>query len=385
MPSYFIKTFGCQANTSDSERIAGDYQARGYREAKSWKSAAEIVVNTCAVRERAEQRARGFLNNVNKYFIQSPQSRPKIILTGCMIHHGVNKLHEMLPIVDEVLPISEVGFNSKAIRHDKTHAWVPISTGCNSFCTFCIVPFARGREQSRPLEDILAEAKDLAAHGYTEITLLGMNVNSWGLEKVGIGFRKLLMNTEKRLSRSELPSNQSQYLKPRGIPPFVKLLKQLSTISGIRTIRFLTSNPWDFHDELITEIAQNQKIDRYVHLPIQSGSNKILQKMNRGYTKKDYLHLVQKLRRQIPDVLLGTDIIVGFPGETEADFQETVSLAKTINWQVAFVAQYSPRPGTAAWRLFPDDISPQEKKRRWEILDALINKSNLKNRPKIVS
>lgn len=385
MPSYFIKTFGCQANTSDSERIAGDYQARGYQEAKSWQTANEIIVNTCAVRERAEQRARGFLNNVNKYFIQSNRSRPKIILSGCMTHHGVNKLHEMLPMVDEVLPISEVGFNSQPVRHDQTHAWVPISTGCNSFCTYCIVPFSRGREKSRPMADIVHEVEQLASQGYSEITLLGMNVNSYGLEKVGIGFRKLLMSTEKRFTRSALPSNKSQYLSPRGLSPFVNLIRQISAIPGIHLIRFLTSNPWDFYEDLIEEIAHNHKVDRYIHLPIQSGSNQILNKMNRGYTKEDYVKLVRKLRHHIPNVILGTDIIVGFPGETQADFQETVDLAKKINWQVAFVAQYSPRPGTAAWRLYPDNISPQEKKRRWEILDELINKRHLKTRPKIVS
>ena len=387
---YFIKTFGCQANTSDSERIAGDYEARGYQLAKSWHETDELVVNTCAVRERAEQRARGFLNNVSKYFIQRPTTclpagRPKVILTGCMLHHGAQNIHQILPIVDEILPINEVGFNSPAIRHDLHHAWVPISTGCNSFCTYCIVPFSRGREQSRPASDILSEVTALAHQGYSEITLLGMNVNSYGLEKVGIVFRKLLMNTDKQFSRADLPTNQSQYLQPQGLPPFVKLLRQISRIHGIQVIRFLTSNPWDFHDELITEIANNPKIDRYIHLPIQSGSNNILKRMNRGYTRADYVNIVHKLRKKVPDVILGTDIIVGFPGETEADFQATVTLAKQVGWQLAFVAQYSPRPGTAAWRLYPDIVSPQEKKRRWEILDQIINKNNLKNRPKIVS
>lgn len=381
---YFIHTFGCQSNKSDSERISGDYEARGFTEAKSWRTADEIIVNTCAVRQRAEDKARGFLLNVVKYFEDRGKTKPKLILTGCMTHHGETKLYELLPMIDEILPINEVGFNSAAVRKDKKHAWIPISLGCNSFCTYCIVPYSRGREQSRPFEAIMTEVNDLAAKGYNEITLLGMNVNSWGLEKVGIGFRKMLMNTDKKFSIEDLPNNQSQYMKPKGVPPFVKLLRAVSAVPGIEVVRFITSNPWDFHDELIEEIATNKKIDRYVHLPIQSGSNQILKKMNRGYTKEDYLNVLTKLRAKSPDVVVGTDIIVGFPGETDEDFEETVAVAKIADWKVGFVAQYSPRPGTAAWRAYPDDISPQVKKKRWEILDQIINKDNLKNRPKVI-
>ena len=382
--TYFIKTFGCQMNKSDSERIAGDYQARGYKEAHSWKEAHEIVVNTCAVRQSAEDRANGFLLNVKTYFSELKLPHAKLILTGCMTHHGDRKIYEMFPMIDEILPIGEVGFNSQAVRRDTYHAWVPISTGCNSFCTFCIVPYSRGREKSRPMHEIISEVKKLAREGYREATLLGMNVNSWGLEKVGIGFRKLLMDKDKKFKREDLPSNQSQYLRPNGTPPFVKLIRRIAKIKGIEKIRFLTSNPWDFHDELIAEIARNNKIDRYIHLPIQSGSNKILKLMNRGYTKEDYINLVQKLRKKVPDVAIGTDIIVGFPGETETDFQETVSLANTMGWKIAFVARYSPRPGTASFRIYHDGISLKEKDRRWNILDEIINKKNLNIRPKIV-
>ncbi len=383
---FYLKTFGCQANTSDSERIAGDYLARGYQPTKSWKQADEIVVNSCAVRERAEQRVRGFIHNLKLYYENHPDlSKPKIILTGCMIHHGAEKLRQMISFLDEVLPISEVGFNHPPLRQSQTHAWIPISTGCNSFCTYCIVPFSRGRESSRPMVDILNEASALVDRGYTEITLLGMNVNSYGLEKMGISLRKLLMSTDKKMTQNDLPSVQSQYQSPSGLPPFVSLLKKLSALEGLQTIRFLSSNPWDFYDELIEEIAQNPKIDRYIHLPIQSGSDRILKLMNRGYTQRDYVRLVTKLRQKAPGVVIGTDIIVGFPGETEADFQETVKLAQEINWKVGFVAQYSPRPGTAASRLFVDDIPAAEKKRRWEILDQIINKANLVERPLVVS
>ena len=381
--TYFIHTFGCQSNKSDSERIEGDYQARGFTEAKSWQDCDELVVNTCAVRQRAEDRVQGFLYNVKVHFSQLKQSRPKIILTGCMTHHGDEKLYKILPVVDEILPISEVGFNQTAIRKDKKHAWIPVSKGCNSFCTYCIVPYSRGRERSRSKDEILHEVRDLVDQGYEEITLLGMNVNSWGLEKVGIGFRKMMMRDE-GFSRKDLPENQSQYLSPSGTPPFVKLLQEISEFKEIKMIRFMTSNPWDFHDELIEEIGRNKKIDRYVHLPIQSGSNDVLYRMNRGYTKEKYLEIANKLRQADQAIVLGTDIIVGFPGETDEEFQETLDLAKEINWLVAFVAIYSPRPGTASWRIYEDDISHKVKKERWEILDQLINKDNLAERPKVV-
>lgn len=386
--TYFIHTFGCQSNKSDSERIAGDYQARGYTKAKSWKDCDELIVNTCAVRQRAEHRAQGFIHNVITYYDEQHTKdksikRPKIILTGCMLHHGKNKVMDMIPAIDEVLPINEVGFNQAAIRKDKNHAWVPISAGCNSFCTYCIVPYSRGREQSRSMESILEEVENLVKKGYCEITLLGQNVNSWGLEKIGIGLRKMLMSNEK-LTREKLPDNQSQYLKPKGTPPFVKLLQEISKFDEIKIIRFLSSNPWDFHDELIDEIGKNKKIDRYVHLPIQSGSNDVLHRMNRGYTKESYLEIVEKLRKADPEITLGTDIVVGFGGETEKEFQETVDLAKEIDWHVGFVAMYSPRPGTAAHKLYPDDIPHHVKKKRWDILDEIINKKNLTKRPKVV-
>lgn len=385
MSTYYIHTFGCQSNKSDSERIAGDYEARGYTLADNWRVCDELVINTCAVRQRAEDRARGFLHNVVTYFSENGKTRPKIILTGCMTHHGDAKLLEMMPAVDEILPINEVGFNQSAIRRDKKHAWLPISTGCNSFCTFCIVPYSRGREKSRSMESILEEVKRLVDRGYEEITLLGMNVNSWGLEKLGIGFRKLLMERED-FKREDLPENQTQYLNASDTPPFVRLLQAISAFEQIKKIRFMTSNPWDFHDELIAEIGSNKKIDRYVHLPIQSGSNTLLYRMNRGYTRERYVEVANKLRAADPEITLGTDIIVGFPGETEQEFQDTVSLAKEVDWKIAFVAIYSPRPGTAAWRMYPDDIPHKEKKRRYDILDELINKSNLRqgNRPVVV-
>jgi len=392
MPTYFIYTFGCQSNKSDSERIAGDYEARGYLEAKDWRACDELVVNTCAIRQRAEDRAKGFIINVVAYFAEKSLPRPKIILTGCMVHHGNAKLYELIPHLDEILPINEVGFNQTAIRKDninrttgRKHAWVPISNGCNSFCTYCIVPYSRGREASRPLEEILTEVRSLAQQGYQEITLLGQNVNSWGLEKVGVGLRKMLMQQDTPLRREDIPDNSSQYFAPDGTPPFVTLLQQVTSVEGIEMVRFMTSNPWDFSDALIDELATNNKLDKFIHLPIQSGSNTVLYRMNRGYTRERYLDVVTKLKAKVPGVTIGTDIIVGFPGETEEEFAETVDLAQKVGWKVGFVAQFSPRPGTAAWRLYQDDVPATEKKRRWKLLDELINKQNIEQRPKIIS
>ncbi|HOZ03673.1 MAG TPA: radical SAM protein, partial [Candidatus Woesebacteria bacterium] len=197
------------------------------------------------------------------------------------------------------------------------------------------------------------------------------------------GFRKLMMEN-KKFGREDLPPNQSQYLPAVGTPPFVQLLQAISAFDQIKKIRFMTSNPWDFHDELVAEIGRNKKIDRYVHLPIQSGSNTVLYRMNRGYTRESYLEVVNKLRAVDPSIVIGTDIIVGFPGETKAEFAETVELAKQVDWHIGFVAMYSPRPGTASARIYPDDIPQKVKKQRWEILDQIINKDNISIRPKVV-
>ena len=378
MPSVFINTFGCQANKSDSERILGDYLSRGYTEVSNWRSADEIVINTCSVRQSAEDRVTGFLLNVDKFF--AGKQRPKIILTGCMLHFNEKEIRTLLPQIDEILPIGEVGFNQKAIRKEKDKAFIPISSGCNSFCTFCIVPFSRGRERSRPIDDIVREVAELSKEGYTEITLLGQNVNSWGLEKVGVALRKMFMDKD-TFNPEVIPSNQSQYFKPQDTPPFVTLLREISKVEGIKKISFFTSNPWDFWDELVDEIAFNPKIDRFIHLPVQSGSNRILKLMNRGYTRESYLSLINQIKAKIPDVVFGTDIIVGFPGETEKDFQDTLNLVKEVGFKVAFVARYSPRPGTASAKLYPDDIPAIIKKERWEILDQIANKDNLRSRP----
>ena len=184
-------------------------------------------------------------------------------------------------------------------------------------------------------------------------------------------------------SNRSIPSNVSQYQKPKELPPFVKLLRRISRLKEIEKISFFTSNPWDFWDELIEEIACNPKIDKFIHLPVQSGSDRILKLMNRGYTKKSYLKLIDKIKEKIPDVVFGTDIIVGFPSETDKDFQDTLDLVKKVNYKVAFIARYSPRPGTTSFKLYEDDVPAKTKKERWEILDKITNKDNLKERPLI--
>ena len=354
-------------NVADSERIAGSYQQRGYEKAESAEKADEIIINTCSVRQSAEDRVVGLLYNLSQKF-KTNKKRPKIILTGCMLHYGEKKLAKMLPFIDEFLPISQIGFEKPSIRQDKRHAWVPISNGCNAFCTYCIVPLARGREKSRPAKEIIKEVDQLVAGGYRSITLLGQNVNSYGLEKVAIGLRKQL--DKKR----QIPAPQAQYRSFKDKPPFVKLLDSLCQIKDLKRISFLTSNPWDFYPELIDCISKNKKISRLIHLPVQSGDNRILKKMNRGYTRKQYLALIKKIRKRIPKIEFGTDIIVGFPGETKAQFENSISLCKKAGFKIAYIAKYSPRPGTIAAKLYKDNIPYWEKKRRWKILDELVNR-----------
>ncbi|NOY15109.1 MAG: radical SAM protein, partial [bacterium] len=309
---FFIFTFGCQMNKADSQRVAGAYLARGWQEAPNPQEADDIIINTCSVRQTAEDRVDGLLQKLKKL-----PKNPKLILTGCMLYHDEAVLRKKLPTVDQFLPMDEVGFNHPPLRKDKTHAWVPISTGCNSFCTYCVVPFARGPEKSRPIDDIIREVEELIDKGYTHITLLGQNVNSYGLEKVNIGKRKI-----SRLGH-KMPTFSDSYKSYKTKPPFVVLLERLVKYKKLTKITFLTSNPWDFYDELIDLIAKHPVIDRFLHIPVQSGSNRILKLMNRWYTAEHYLELINKIKAKVPDAQIGTDIIVGFPTETEADFQAT--------------------------------------------------------------
>ncbi len=327
---YFVKTFGCQANEADSERIAAWYESQGWQKAKTPGEADEIIINTCSVRESAEHRVMGLVRNI--------KPRPRIILTGCMLYHGASTLRKRLPAVDEFKPIKDFKSSLNTSYLIPNTPYVPIMEGCDNFCSYCVVPFSRGREKSKPLAEIICEVNELVKRGTKEIMLLGQNVNSFK-------------------------------------PSFAELLTKLQAIPQLKKISFMTSNPWDLNDEII-EAMKLSKVDRYFHLPVQSGDNEILRRMNRHYTAEDYLGLVKKIRKAVPGIKIGTDIIVGFPGETEKQFEHTVALCKKVGFVKAYISRYSPRPRTAAAKL-KDDVSPLEKKRRWRVLEKLINQASL--------
>ncbi len=440
---YFITTFGCAQNEADSQRIAAAFSARGYTKASSIKTADTVVINTCMVRESAENRAFGLVNNLSRLKIDPPVGgrKLKIILTGCMVGVALRDktgkylkhLRDKLPAVDEFMPIEEVGFDTPPVRATSKMALVPISNGCNNFCTFCIVPFTRGREVSRPFEDIIAECKEIRKKGYKEVMLLGQNVNSYGADLV-VGAENIQVMRDlpktyfdqpviartsgtKQSPSSVIPDKRSEV--PGSVTPvsnknfelqtitfgnkklqpiFVKhlgryrlptlfpyLLEEVAKL-GFKKVDFISSNPWDFSDELIEVIARNNNITRTLHIAVQSGSNSMLKRMNRWYTREDFITLINKIRtrlslrgpkgrgnltRQI--VNFTTDIIVGFPGETEEEYKDTVSLCKEVGFQRAFISRYSSRPFTAATKVMKDNISPVVKKRRWQKLDRLVN------------
>jgi tRNA-2-methylthio-N6-dimethylallyladenosine synthase len=372
---YFIQTFGCQQNQADSERIAGYYQSRGFTAANGFDNTDVAVLNTCIVRQQAEDKIRGLVNNLVEYKKTNPNY--KIVITGCLVGAAhrepsgqrLKQLHKVFPDVDEFLPLEEVGFDHQAIRGDKQHALVPISNGCNNFCTFCIVPFSRGKERSRPFSDIVSEVQQLAADGFTEITLLGQNVNSYGADLV-----------KESDIRYTLPSGTEvvpvfvKHLGRLRIPTlFPHLLEMVANTPGITKVNFMSSNPWDFSDELIQVIAENKNINREIHLPIQAGDDGVLKRMNRWYTTDEYRQLVDKIRSAISGVTLTTDIIVGFPGESVEAFQNTATFAQSIKFTRAFISYYSPRIGTAAAKVMQDDVPYDEKKRRYHELDKIIN------------
>ncbi len=366
---YFIKTFGCQQNTADSQRIASVLNKRGMQETKNIKTAHTVVINTCMIRKSAENRAYGLINNLSKL-----PKKPKIILTGCMVGLAykdksgkiMKDLKEKLKAVDEFLTIEEVGFNIIPVRTNKKTALVPISNGCNNFCTYCVVPYTRGREISRPYQEIIAEVEELKKQGYEEIILLGQNVNSYGADLLKV---------------DSAPSVKPIYVKHLGkyrIPTlFPHLLENVAKL-GFNNVNFISSNPWDFSDELIDVIAANKNITRTIHLPVQSGDDEVLKRMNRWYTAKEYIHLISKLKAKIANLKITTDIIVGFPGETDKEFGHTVKLCEKVVFDWAYVAMYSPRPKTVAFLKMKDDVPHTIKKERWLILENLINQPHLK-------
>lgn len=407
---YFIKTFGCQQNHADSERIEADFKARGYTKARSYKSANYVIINTCMIRQTAENRVYGLVNNLGK--IKKTKLKKgevyKIIITGCMIGivyrdktgKYLKLLKQRMLNADEFMPIEEVGFNLAPVRTDKTSAWVPISNGCNNFCTFCIVPFTRGREISRPYEDIISECLELKKKGYKNVMLLGQNVNSYGADLL-VGEKNIQVMRDmdktyfKKIKNEKLKFNENWKIKIENYKPvyikhlgrqriptlFPHLLNEVAKM-GFEKVEFMSSNPWDFSDELIDVMAKNKNISRSLHLPVQSGDDAVLKRMNRWYTSDEYLDLVTKLKSKIKNLKLTTDIIVGFCGETDEEFQSTVNLCKKVGFNWAYVSMYSPRFNTAATKVFKDDVSHITKKKRWLVLENLINKPHLKKRIK---
>jgi len=310
-------------NESDSQRIALFLENKGYKSAKDMNSADLIIINACSVRQTAIDRIFGLKPKFKKL-------KAKTILTGCVLKQDKKKFKEFF---DEILTIKEL-LGENYLKLKSKSVFVPIMTGCNNFCSYCVVPYTRGREKSRPMNEILKEIKCLIKQGHKKITLLGQNVNSY---KYG----------------------------------FSNLLKKINSIPGDFKIYFLTNHPKDMSDELINTIAKSKKIAKEIHLPIQSGDDEILKKMNRKYTKKQYLNLIKKIKQKIPNVKISTDAIVGFPGETKKQFQNTVKIFKQVNYNTAYINKYSPRQGTESYNL-KDNVPWNEKKHRWKILNDLI-------------
>ena len=375
---YHIVTYGCQMNVHESEKIAGILSELGYKSCASMEEADVVVFNTCCIRENAENHAYGNIGMLKKL---KAKKRDMIIAVGGCLTQQINKaddLHDKFPYVDiifgthnlnklkdyiqekqrrrkSVIAIEEcdgqIIEGDKPLRTSFPNAWVNITYGCNNFCTYCIVPYVRGRERSRKSENIIAEVKSLIAEGYREITLLGQNVNSYGNGGADI--------------------------------PFYELLDRVAKLEGDFRLRFMTSHPKDFSEELAKVIAANKKICHCVHLPVQSGSDRILAAMNRRYTSGDYLRKVEILRKYVPDCAITTDIIVGFPGETEEDFRDTLELVKKVDYASAFTFVYSKREGTVAAKM-PDQIPEDVCKRRIMELVELVNSQTRKHSAKFV-
>ena len=387
--TYFIKTFGCQMNVSDSERIAGFLEAQKFKLAENIRKADLVIFNTCGVRQMAEDRTYGQIHNLRK---NNPEI--KIILTGCLANRqdARKRLKDKVDLFFSINDFSK--FENWLIKNylkisarkkippcsnylsinpkysDMHSAFVPIMTGCDNFCSYCIVPYARGREVSRPIQDIFKEIENLANEKYQKITLLGQNVNSY--------FHKISPSSESisTIQKSEMKNifdNRTFARAKTTKITFPILLNFLAQSFPKINFSFLTSHPKDFSEKLMKIIAQNENINREIHLPIQSGSDKILRAMNRPYTRKHYLSLIKKAQKIIPNVSFTTDIIIGFPGETEKDFLQTVDIFQKVKYNEAYLNKYSPRPGTVAIKL-GDPISWEEKKRREKILREILQK-----------
>lgn len=345
--TYYLRSFGCQMNDHDAERIAGMLEEAGLSRREAPEEAEVLAYNTCSIREKADTRLAGHLGDAARLKRERPERL--VVVAGCLAQSrreafledfpfvdvlvGPQSLHELPALLEERRRTDRWAgaFQERTTRWSAQlprarvagpRAWVQIVAGCSNYCTYCIVPHVRGPEASRPANEISAEIEDLAAQGVREVTLLGQNVNAYGLE--------LSFSGEER---------------------FADLLEMACAVEGIERVRFMTSHPKDFSDRLVEVIAAPNQVCEHVHLPVQSGSDRILEAMARRYDRRGYLELVELLRGVVPGLILTTDLIVGFPGETEADFEDTLSLVKSCRFDGAFTFVYSPRPGTAAARL----------------------------------
>jgi len=374
MKKYFIKTYGCQMNEHDSETISWTLENLGYESTSLLEDADVFVINSCSVRQAAEDSVYGLGKR-----IKNLSRKPFVILAGCFSGSAKGEraritekyIRDKAPWIDAMLAPSEIVNLSKILPNNpniskisnpafnglsKKHAYITISTGCDNFCSYCVVPYARKEEVSRPKEEIINEIKNLVKKGVNEFTLLGQNVNSWGLLK------------EEKFT---IRTGSSKKL------PFAGLIREICDIPEVKKVGFLSSNPFDFTEDLI-DAVRHPKVFRYLHIALQSGDDDVLKKMNRRHTAKEYLHLINKIRKSVPDVKIGTDLIVGFPGETEAQFKNTVNLCKKIKFAKAYVAMYSPRPGTTAYFMI-DDVPLEVKRRRHSKLLGVIKKITRNN------
>lgn len=381
--SFFISTFGCQMNEEDSEKMSGMLKSMGYEKAENKEEASIIIFNTCCVRENAELKVFGNLGALKGL----KKKRPDLIIgiCGCMMQQKgmAEEIMEKFPFVDMIFGthnaykfpeyLNRVKQEGKAVceiyneeteiveglpldRESSIKAFVTIMYGCNNFCTYCIVPYVRGRERSRKPEDIENEIKDLVANGYKEITLLGQNVNSYG------------KGLDEEID-------------------FAKLLRRINEIDGLERIRFMTSHPKDLSDDVIYAIRDCEKICEQIHLPVQSGSDDILNKMNRHYDRERYLSIIEKIKKEIPGVAITTDIIVGFPGESEEDFEETLDMIKEVEYDSAFTFIYSRRKYTPADMMLnqvDDSVKHERFNRLVEVVNEICAKKNLEYEGKCV-
>ncbi len=377
--TYAIINYGCQMNESDSEHYAGQLLDLGYEASADYEHADVVVINTCCVRENAEKKILGKIGEMKRLKRENPDM--VLCVAGCMAQEWGKDLQKKYPQVDLVLGTAHVNnfssilqnhlaghgcaesvyddlaimpqeFEGSFVRKSSFAAWVPIMYGCNNFCTYCIVPYVRGRERSRSAEAICHEIEKAVALGYKEFTLLGQNVNSYG--------------------------------KDRGEEEgFSKLLEIVDAIPGVERIRYMTSHPRDMSEAVVRTIAESQHICKNFHIPVQSGSSRIMKAMNRGYDRERYLKLVETIRRCVPDAVITTDLIVGFPGETEKDFEETLDLLRTVEYDDAFTFIYSPRKGTPAAG-FEAQVPDAVKHERLDRLMALQNEICLKRNKRLV-